>query len=74
MTPTSEFTPWQQLKLEWQSAIDQGAQLKVDIRVLYLEQEPASPAALEVRYSVDEQRFTRTFRGIPEGYDVARPE
>lgn len=50
----------------------QNQQVTVRIRVLYPPDGSQPPAALEVYYTIDGESFTRTFRGIPDGYDAAQ--
>lgn len=63
---------WQMLKNEWAHAMAQNQQVTVRIRVLYPPDGSQPPAALEVYYTIDGESFTRTFRGIPDGYDAAQ--
>lgn len=63
---------WQLLKDEWSRAIEQGKQVQVNINVLYPPDNSQQAVGLDVHYSIDGETFTRTFRGIPEGYDAAR--
>lgn len=74
-TPTSYPNGWQQLKDEWTAAMDQDKQVTINVNVLYLPDRPHEPMGLDVLYTINGESFTRTFRGIPEGYDaVRRPE
>lgn len=60
------------LKDEWNVAAENDKEISINICVLYDADEKQEPAALEVRYSIDQETFVRTFRGIPEGYDAVR--
>ena len=63
---------WQELKNEWAAAMDQNKQVTININVLYAPEGLQQPAGLDVHYAIDGETFTRTFRGIPEGYDAIR--
>lgn len=66
----SKIYHWQQLKDEWAAAMDQNKQVTININILYAPEDPRQPAGLDVHYAIDSETFTRTFRGIPEGYDA----
>jgi hypothetical protein len=68
----STLTRWQELKNEWAAAMDQHKPVTIKINVLYAPDDSQQPAGLDVQYAIDGETFTRTFRGIPEGYDATR--
>ena len=67
---------WERMKAGWERALADGHAIKTDMQVLFPPAGERRPAALDVRYTIGEASYRRTFRYVDEplgaGFDLSQ--